>query len=1135
MSDGLFSTLELEDGTGSSRAGHRLERLELYNWGTFDGHVWSFDLRGENSLLTGDIGSGKSTIVDAVTTLLLPANRISYNKAAGADTRERDLRSYVLGHYKSERNEATGTSRPVALRDSASFSVILGVFVNEGYDSEVTVAQVFWLKDGASGQPNRLFVTADRALSITEDFADFGSEISGLRKKLRGSGSQVYDHFPEYGKQFRRMLGIASEQAMDLFHQTVSMKSVGNLNEFVRSHMLEPFEARDWTERLVAHFDDLTRAHEAVRKAREQLEDLAPLLADLETHDSLRRQLADLSAERDALPFYFAERKTEVLEADAERLQALVAGVDDDLESVTRTLVRLRAFQNRLHVERAGHGGDRIAEIERLVAAESTTRDGRRRRADEFSDLLSRVGLSDVEDAQQFTVRAEHVGRQLATVDSVGTDLQNRLTGLGVADRDLRQDLAELNAELVSLRGRESNIPSQNLAVRRALCAALDLPDDEIPFAGELIQVRPDSSQWEGAAERVLHGFGLSLLVAGEHYEAVADWIDSRHLGARVIYYRVPDNVVRQPAPAQHGRDLLVDRLEIKTTRFSTWLIGQLADRAGYECVRSVQAFRQAARAVTLSGQIKGAGGRHEKDDRSRIDDRSRYVLGWSNAAKIEALVARATDLERQSSTVKEEIAGVLEETGRAKDRKSVLDKLTMFRDFRELDWVSSVNAITALGAEKKSLEQESRELRRLTEELDRVTEDINENEDERQTLAQRKGSLARELESNTGLLRQTRDLLTAMGEEAHDAFATVQKRLRDESLESPGDCDQVEARLRKEITEAIGSATDKQQASGQRAVSKMAGFRRKYPLETAELDDSVESADEYRSLHHRLVKDDLPRFEEEFKKYLHTETIREIAAFQSQLNKHTELIRDRVEIINESLAGVPYNPGRFVRLEASRTPNIEVRDFIRDLRACTDDSVSAAGPEQYSEQRFLQVKRIIERFRGREGQTDIDRAWTRRVTDVRNWFLFSASERWHDDDREYEHYTDSDGKSGGQKEKLAYTILAASLAYQFKLDWGATRSKTFRFAVIDEAFGRGSDQSTRFALELFARLGLQLLIVTPLQKVHIIEPYVASVGFVDNRTGERSRLQNLSIEEYRERQSATSAALGARTVTGPG
>jgi hypothetical protein len=131
MTDALFSTLEVDLGAGV-RPGYRLHRLELLNWGTFDGRCEVLRLAGDNTLVTGDIGSGKSTLVDAVTTLLLPANRISYNKAAGAETRERSLRTYVLGHYKSERVESTGASRAVGLRDQSSYSVILGVFRNEG-------------------------------------------------------------------------------------------------------------------------------------------------------------------------------------------------------------------------------------------------------------------------------------------------------------------------------------------------------------------------------------------------------------------------------------------------------------------------------------------------------------------------------------------------------------------------------------------------------------------------------------------------------------------------------------------------------------------------------------------------------------------------------------------------------------------------------------------------------------------------------------------------------------------------------------------------------------------------------------------------------------------------------------------
>ena len=225
-----------DDGT-DALAGFRLQRLEVFNWGTFDGRVWLLRADGRNALLTGDIGSGKSTLVDALTTLLVPAQRVAYNKAAGADARERTLRSYVLGHYKSERadsaNALSHVGRAVALRDSSSYSVILGVFHNAGYDQTVTLAQVFWWKD-PQGQPARLFVAAERELSIAKDFAQFGADIAQLRKRLRAAKVDVDDSFPPYGAQLRRRFGIASDQALELFHQTVSMKSVGNLTDFVR-------------------------------------------------------------------------------------------------------------------------------------------------------------------------------------------------------------------------------------------------------------------------------------------------------------------------------------------------------------------------------------------------------------------------------------------------------------------------------------------------------------------------------------------------------------------------------------------------------------------------------------------------------------------------------------------------------------------------------------------------------------------------------------------------------------------------------------------------------------------------------------------------------------------------------------
>ena len=297
--------------------------------------------------------------------------------------------------------------------------------------------------------------------------------------------------------------------------------------------------------------------------------------------------------------------------------------------------------------------------------------------------------------------------------------------------------------------------------------------------------------------------------------------------------------------------------------------------------------------------------------------------------------------------------------------------------------------------------------------------------------------------------------------------------------------------------------------------IQAMAGYKEAYKLETAEFDASVEAAFEYRQMLDSLRADGLPRFEAQFKELLNENTIREVANFKSQLDPRARNHQGLIARINESLTQIDYNPARYIVLEAQLTPDAEVRDFQAELRACTEGTLTGSDDAQYSEAKFLQVRQIIDRFRGREGQSEQDRRWTAKVTDVRSWFVFAASERWREGNAEHEHYSDSGGKSGGQKEKLAYTILAASLAYQFGLEWGEVRSKSFRFVVIDEAFGRGSDESAQYGLRLFAQLNLQLLIVTPLQKIHIIEPYVSSVGFRLQRAGRDSKLRNLSIEEY--------------------
>jgi uncharacterized protein YPO0396 len=641
------------------------------------------------------------------------------------------------------------------------------------------------------------------------------------------------------------------------------------------------------------------------------------------------------------------------------------------------------------------------------------------------------------------------------------------------------------------------------------------------PFAGELIQVRPEARDWEGAIERSLRGFGLALLVGDADYSRVAQLVERTHLGIRLVYYRVRSRSATG-APQLHPQSL-VHKLIVKDSPFDSWIDVELAHRFNHACCESMDQFGRENIAITRAGQIKGKGERYEKDDRYRLDDRARYVLGWSNEAKIEALEKQASDLEVQMQTVGEALGRLQADQEQLRERLANLQRLMVWKSFGDLDWRPLVTAMQRLEDAVRELESASSVLLVLQQQLRDVDSDLATTEGE---LEKHKHEQSRALVNHEQAAEQIAacdDTLAAAGEKQQH-FSKLEE-LRIELLLphtlTVESCASREKDLRDALQGQIDAAGKVVGRLVEKIVKAMQSYRKDYPLETQEVDIGLDAAPEFRRMLERLRSDDLPSFESRFKQLLNENTIREVANFQSQLARERQTIKERVDLINRSLHDIDYNPGRYILLEPNQTPDADIRDFQTELRACTEDALTGSQEESYSEAKFLQVKRIIERFRGREGLTELDKRWTQKVTDVRSWFTFSASEKWREDDREHEHYADSGGKSGGQKEKLAYTVLAASLVYQFGLDAGVSRPRCFRFVVIDEAFGRGSDESARYGLELFTRLQLQLLIVTPLQKIHVIEPFVAGVGFVHNDGGRQSMLRNLTIEEYRAERAA--------------
>lgn len=1125
LQDTLFS-LEEKTDDAATPPGFRLHRLELLNWGTFHQGVRTFRLDGANSLLTGDIGSGKSTVVDAITTLLLPANRIEYNKAAGAQKKERSLMSYVRGFHKSTRSTGGEYSKPVALRGTGALTVVLAVFHNAVLNKSVTLAITLWATQEA-GQPSRFYSLAEADQSIAADFSNFGQDPAKLKKKLRAAGAAVHDTFEPYAAAFKRQFGISGNQAMELFHRTVSMKQVENITSFVRTNMLEEDNVGERIGNLIHHFDDLKRAHDAVLRAKDQITLLTPIKGGAAQHAQLSREDELARQQRDQLHPWFTDRRLQLSLEHQSELTRTGERLQEDGTKLRTAITGKRHELSAIQEDIRTNGGGRLAAIDADVARLTDQSRTQRQRFETYTAAAKDLGLRTPEDRVLFDANRARLGKVESQLGNQSNELQEDRTKLSITRTEQTARLTEIGAELRSLQSRPNLLPLPQLELRRRLCDGTGIAETALPYAGELLRVRDGESAWEGAAERTLHGFALSLLVPAEHYAAVSSWVDANNLRGRLVYLRIGES----PAARTAEPRTLAAKIAIKPgTPFRNFLLDALVIRFDHVCCDTLEDFRRYPQALTVNGQLKGGRGRHEKDDRRELTDRRNYVLGWDNHDKISRFLAEQDEVKGQLGVTETQLKKVNASLGDLGRQNQQLGTVRSVADFGEISWQLTARRIEELKAETLELETASDVLKQLTAKGAAVAADLERLEDKAGRLRERLGANEKDAKDIEEAIDECRGILAeAPLSDDGGVLAAVEQltaaALGDKAI-TYKNTGTAESAVRSGLTDTIDALSKRIARAAESTVRLMADFRNKYPNETTDIDAALEAAADYNRLLEQLVSNDLPRFEAHFKESLNQNTIHEVVAFNAFLDSRRQDIVNRIGEINQSLAGIEYNPGRHIQLEHQNTSDQDVREFGVDLRNCSEGTIG--DEDQYSEQKYLQVERLIERFRGREGLTNLDERWTAKVTDVRNWFTFSASEKWTETGEEFEHFTDSGGKSGGQKEKLAYTILAAALAFQFGLASGtgngaggasknAGSGRSFRFVVIDEAFGRGSDESARYGLQLFQRMKLQLLIVTPLQKIHVIEPFVSHVGFVANTTGDDSQLRNMTIQEYRD------------------
>lgn len=558
--------------TSSEVAGFKLDYLEVWNWGTFDKKVYHMNLHGNNSLLTGANASGKSTLIDALLTLMVPLKRQRfYNQSSGVEKKgNRTEESYFFGNYGNQQQEGAASTTTLRLRDKGARSVLLASFCNV----DKRVVTLFQVRYYTGEELKVLFGVARESLTIERDFSEFdlhGDWRKRLTKKYNTNETkrtiEFFDGPVAYGEKMITLFGMRSDKALTLFNQIVGVKVLDDLDSFIRTNMLEELPAEEKYQELKDNFQNLMEAKTNIDKVKEQIAQLEPINALTEELKEIDIRIVEMEQEKSVAAYWFAARTVDLCDKELVCCKSDLRKLEDRLKELKVQKGELEQEQMRLTVAiEKDEVGQQIHEIEKEINQRVRIRDNRKAKAEEYDKLAKLVKMEQSPDVEVFEINRATAKREKDALQvTIDRQLMEEKRQAQNRQDEISSNIEERMATIRYLQQHKNNISGRVAEIRDEILEAVGATTEEIPFIGELICVKDDERDWEYSIERILHNFALRLVVPEKYYKQVNEYVNGHNLRGRIVYQRYQGaETIREFEDRTLKADSLLRKLEYK-------------------------------------------------------------------------------------------------------------------------------------------------------------------------------------------------------------------------------------------------------------------------------------------------------------------------------------------------------------------------------------------------------------------------------------------------------------------------------------------------------------------------------------------------------------------------------------------
>tara|TARA_R110000850_G_scaffold222600_1_gene348468 strand:- start:3175 stop:6498 length:3324 start_codon:yes stop_codon:yes gene_type:complete len=1070
-----------------------LTHLDLYNWGPFGGrHCAEIDSRG--TAIIGPTGSGKTTLVDALMTLLTHQPR--YNLAStGGHESDRDLMSYIRGVSGAGNN--SGDNSHVA-RPGKTITAVSARFHNG--NKAVRIGAIFWV-DGSSssvGDLKRLWLFSEQDDQGLDDWLAIHHEGGAreLKQYARdASGIQINDSKKAYLAQVRRFFEVG-ENAFTLLNRAAGLKQLNSIDEIFRELVLDDHSAFERAAEVASEFDDLATIHEELETARRQYQSLLPISETYEKHQAAKEALSQNQTLKDILPIWYALVGYQLWTDQIRELEGQIKVSNETIATLDDVASTLKNKANTLNDIYLQAGGASIEQLKEQISQQKRWVREREKHSGDYRTLTRRLGLDETLSASALRSNQQVCKEKQQKLSALQDSQDQNVLSLGVNYSKFEEAIAELKDEVGRIKARpKSNIDGHFQEFRSELASALNLDEENLPFVAELVEVTKEENAWRGAIERAIGGHRLRLLVPPAAMKTALDWVNLRdnRLHVRLLEAEVPQS------KSQFMEDGFTRKLNFKEHPHREALKKLLAgiDR---HCVESPEALRETSHGMTRQGLMSGRRGFFEKRDNQRLD--KGWMTGFDNRDRLAAL-----DEELSATQWKADQA--------LADLESARKALTETRTEHQL-----YTSLLDINFEQIDLPGAQSELKELHERLQYLTapdSDVEkarkqfEEVDNELTDTQKKLSGERTQQGILGTQRaHATERLAEMLERIGEGLTDDQQTLADRHFIPPaaGQHDKLDRLERTQTVELDDQIkTLSKQVSGYE-LNLTQQMEKAKIIDTgalAETGSNIRDIPEYLERLRILEEEALPEKLERFLNYLNHSSDQGVNQLLAHIQNEVSVIEERIADLNLTLRRVDFQPGRYLKLEPRRVTHESLRTLEQAQRQRRADALK----DDQGESHFRALENMVKLLR--DASDNKRTVGARALLDPRYRLQFAVSVIDRETAGVIETRTGSQGGSGGEKEIIASYILTASLSYALCPD-GATQP-LFGTIVLDEAFSKSSHAVAGRIISALNEFGLHPLFVTPNKEMRLLRDHTRSAILV-HRKDVRATLTSLSWEE---------------------